>query len=256
MAAQFRAVQQALAVRSTDVVVTELLFMGAYPLLRLRDRPRVVLLGISPLTVRGGGTAPYGLGLPPAEGFSIAPGTPSWSPRSTAFSSVRRRPCSSSPRSAGSPTVLSSWWPAPGAKRLRTRLRTRDGTRERPDREFPRLRLVPSEGRRPHHQPRLRDGEPRSGAGDPDRHLRSDRGQGRGGGPGRVVRGRCGSAQRPTRFPSDLRRVRARARCTGFPSERPPTAVGDPALRWPRRDRGTRPRMSFANSTRYSHRAV
>jgi UDP:flavonoid glycosyltransferase YjiC (YdhE family) len=68
VAAQFRAVQQALAAKITDVVVTELLFMGSYPLVGLRERPRLLLLGISPLPVRGGGTAPYGLGLPPATG--------------------------------------------------------------------------------------------------------------------------------------------------------------------------------------------
>ncbi|WP_432510146.1 glycosyltransferase [Kineococcus sp. SYSU DK001] len=65
---QFAAVQRALAAEPTDVVVTELLFMGAYPLLASTQRPRVVLLGISPLPVRGGGTAPYGLGLTPARG--------------------------------------------------------------------------------------------------------------------------------------------------------------------------------------------
>ncbi|WP_432542545.1 glycosyltransferase [Kineococcus sp. SYSU DK002] len=67
-APQFAAVRRALAAEPADVVVTELLFMGTYPLLASAHRPRVVLLGISPLPVRGGGTAPYGLGLAPARG--------------------------------------------------------------------------------------------------------------------------------------------------------------------------------------------
>lgn len=54
-APQFAAVRRALAAEPADVVVTELLFMGAYPLLALAPRPRVVLLGISPLPVRAGG---------------------------------------------------------------------------------------------------------------------------------------------------------------------------------------------------------
>jgi len=65
---QFETVRAAIAADPTDVVVTELLFMGAYPLLALESRPRVVLLGISPLPVHGGDTAPYGLGLLPGRG--------------------------------------------------------------------------------------------------------------------------------------------------------------------------------------------
>ncbi|WP_328293858.1 glycosyltransferase [Kineococcus sp. NBC_00420] len=65
---QFAAVEAALADEPADVLITELLFMGAYPLIVREDRPRVLLLGISPLPVEGGGTAPYGLGLAPGRG--------------------------------------------------------------------------------------------------------------------------------------------------------------------------------------------
>jgi UDP:flavonoid glycosyltransferase YjiC (YdhE family) len=67
MAAQYESVRAALDAEHTDVVITELLFTGTYPLAaEPRDqRPLVALLGISPLSVRGGGTGPYGLGLRP-----------------------------------------------------------------------------------------------------------------------------------------------------------------------------------------------
>ena len=67
MAAQYEAVRAALTAEHTDVVITELLFTGTYPLAAepRGQRPVVALLGISPLSVRGGGTGPYGLGLRP-----------------------------------------------------------------------------------------------------------------------------------------------------------------------------------------------
>ncbi len=71
MAGQYAALQAALAAEPASVLITEMLYMGAYPLTaRPRaDRPLVVLLGITPLPVAGGGTGPYGMGLRPDGGL-------------------------------------------------------------------------------------------------------------------------------------------------------------------------------------------
>lgn len=66
--AQYEAVTAALEAEKVDVILTEMLFAGVYPLTLLppEERPRIGILGISPLTLKGPGLPPYGMGLLPA----------------------------------------------------------------------------------------------------------------------------------------------------------------------------------------------
>jgi UDP:flavonoid glycosyltransferase YjiC (YdhE family) len=67
--AQFAAVTEALRTELTDVILSEMLFAGVYPIaLQPRAvRPAVGILGISPMTLKGPGLPPYGMGLLPAR---------------------------------------------------------------------------------------------------------------------------------------------------------------------------------------------
>jgi UDP:flavonoid glycosyltransferase YjiC (YdhE family) len=67
--AQFAAVTAALQTELTDVILSEMLFAGVYPIaLQPRAvRPAVGILGISPMTLKGPGLPPYGMGLLPAR---------------------------------------------------------------------------------------------------------------------------------------------------------------------------------------------
>ncbi|KAB8169738.1 glycosyltransferase [Streptomyces sp. 3MP-14] len=66
--AQYEAMTAALEAEKTDVILTEMLFAGVYPLTLLprEERPRIGILGISPLTLKAPGLPPYGMGLLPA----------------------------------------------------------------------------------------------------------------------------------------------------------------------------------------------
>ncbi|KJL29240.1 glycosyltransferase [Microbacterium oxydans] len=68
--AQFASVERALGDVPTDVVLSEMLFAGVYPLALLpkSERPRIGILGISPMTLGAPGLPPYGMGLLPATG--------------------------------------------------------------------------------------------------------------------------------------------------------------------------------------------
>nr|MDT0657079.1 hypothetical protein [Micromonospora sp. DSM 115978] len=65
---QFSAVSAAVAAERPDVVLSEMLFAGVYPLTLLprTQRPAIGILGISPMTLRAPGLPPYGMGLLPA----------------------------------------------------------------------------------------------------------------------------------------------------------------------------------------------
>jgi len=67
--AQVRAIEAAHAERPVDVVVTEMMFIGAAALVRRprAERPAVLTLGIAPLAARDPDVAPYGLGIPPSR---------------------------------------------------------------------------------------------------------------------------------------------------------------------------------------------
>ncbi|MEV6342951.1 nucleotide disphospho-sugar-binding domain-containing protein [Actinoplanes sp. NPDC051851] len=66
--AQYAGVTAALAAEPTDVIFSEMLFAGVYPLTLLprESRPAIGVLGISPMTLRAPGLPPYGMGLLPA----------------------------------------------------------------------------------------------------------------------------------------------------------------------------------------------
>lgn len=69
-APQFRAVEAELAARPADVVLTEMMFLGATLLVQrpADERPPLVMLGIFPLTLSDPDVAPYGLGIAPMPG--------------------------------------------------------------------------------------------------------------------------------------------------------------------------------------------
>jgi len=68
--AQVRAIEAAAAERPVDLIVTEMMFLGAGLLVRRPrgERPPVVTLGITPLAADGPGAPPYGLGMTPLAG--------------------------------------------------------------------------------------------------------------------------------------------------------------------------------------------
>ena len=68
--AQVRAVDDAIAARPVDVIVTEAMFFGA-AIIAARpraERPPIITLGIVPLSVADADVAPFGLGIPPLPG--------------------------------------------------------------------------------------------------------------------------------------------------------------------------------------------
>lgn len=68
MAAQYEALEHALAAESADAVLVEVGFVGALPLLLGQaTRPPVLVCGVVPLTLSSRDTAPFGMGWPPGR---------------------------------------------------------------------------------------------------------------------------------------------------------------------------------------------
>lgn len=63
---QFRALEAAIAEFSPDAVLADNAFGGVVPLLSSDERPPILGIGVTPITHSGAGSAPYGMGLPPA----------------------------------------------------------------------------------------------------------------------------------------------------------------------------------------------
>lgn len=67
--AQFHSLEAVIAEIAPDAVLADNAFGGVIPLLTrdATDRPPILGIGVTPITHSGAGTAPYGMGLPPAD---------------------------------------------------------------------------------------------------------------------------------------------------------------------------------------------